>query len=468
MNKKITYYKGLLKCQYLTVDPQKIGNSSTFTKQSKFTLEPRFFCYDVEVIGESEYPEDIEKQHVPYIRQVGEYDVEFNFKGGATDSINSSKLVSLDEIILILNRLQHSVDSDENFETYQLDQYLHQDKKELPYYTSFNAMHGKDTHGRIMGTAFFKKVEYLDENNKPVFQEKKNLIETIVDRLIKGPTIPVGDDSSGGCFGRKKGNNSFFGRILGNPDGSGGCFGGGANGIAGSGNNTGGCFSPNSPIGGIMGNMRQRGCFGQSANPMGCLWPLLALILLLALLLSLFRGCNKQSVAPAPVVIHDTLKVEVEKIDTLEIIKTDTLSYVDSTVKLNYETVNLPNVQFVTNSDTLLPSSAEELSRLAAYLIKNDSLTATIIGHTDTVGKPSENMALSLRRAQSVKRFLESLNVQANRLQAVGKGDTEPKADNNTLEGRLMNRRVEVQLTKTSFVNTTRTKKDKQKNNSNG
>jgi OOP family OmpA-OmpF porin len=74
------------------------------------------------------------------------------------------------------------------------------------------------------------------------------------------------------------------------------------------------------------------------------------------------------------------------------------------------------------------------------------------------VGKSEDNTKLSQRRAESVKRFLGSLGVDPKRLEAVGKGDTQPKADNNLEEGRLMNRRVEVQLTNTEFVTTTRTK----------
>jgi flagellar motor protein MotB len=53
---------------------------------------------------------------------------------------------------------------------------------------------------------------------------------------------------------------------------------------------------------------------------------------------------------------------------------------------------------------------------------------------------------------------LSSLGVDPQRLVAQGKGDKEPKADNNLEEGRLMNRRVEVQLKNTEFVTTKRTK----------
>jgi outer membrane protein OmpA-like peptidoglycan-associated protein len=74
-------------------------------------------------------------------------------------------------------------------------------------------------------------------------------------------------------------------------------------------------------------------------------------------------------------------------------------------------------------------------------------------------------MKLSQRRAESVKRFLTSLGIDEKRLTATGMGDKEPKGDNNTEEGRLMNRRVEVKLTNTEISTTTRTKTDRNKKN---
>jgi outer membrane protein OmpA-like peptidoglycan-associated protein len=119
--------------------------------------------------------------------------------------------------------------------------------------------------------------------------------------------------------------------------------------------------------------------------------------------------------------------------------------------------VSLPNVQFYTDSDILLPSSARELQQLAEYLSKNEAVNATIIGHTDNTGDPQRNLDLSKRRAESVKRFLQSLGVAGDRLQAIGMGDKRPKADNNNKEGRLMNRRVEVQLVTKESTETKRT-----------
>ena len=71
---------------------------------------------------------------------------------------------------------------------------------------------------------------------------------------------------------------------------------------------------------------------------------------------------------------------------------------------------------------------------------------AQIIGHTDNVGGMDKNMQLSYSRAMSVKNYLTQKGIENNRIEAIGKGPTEPRASNDTPEGRLMNRRVEVKI----------------------
>jgi outer membrane protein OmpA-like peptidoglycan-associated protein len=161
-------------------------------------------------------------------------------------------------------------------------------------------------------------------------------------------------------------------------------------------------------------------------------------------------------------VIHDTIVKEVikEKVDTLFITKTDTVSYVDSTTVTTVEMVKLPNVQFYTDADVLLPSSAKELQKLAQYLTDNRNLKATIIGHTDNTGDPQANLSLSKRRAESVLNFLTQLGVKKNRLTSIGMGDRNPIGDNEKEEGRLMNRRVEVRLTEIGKIETKRSNKE--------
>ena len=71
-----------------------------------------------------------------------------------------------------------------------------------------------------------------------------------------------------------------------------------------------------------------------------------------------------------------------------------------------------------------------------------------IIGHTDNRGAQQKNKILSQNRAEAVKQYLIQKGVGTSRLIAIGKGDTEPRASNNTKEGMLMNRRVEIKLLK--------------------
>ena len=69
---------------------------------------------------------------------------------------------------------------------------------------------------------------------------------------------------------------------------------------------------------------------------------------------------------------------------------------------------------------------------------------------TDSIGNGQKNLQLSKMRAETVRNVIISMGVEQNRINAIGKGESEPKADNGTEEGRLMNRRVEVQLEQTS------------------
>lgn len=67
-----------------------------------------------------------------------------------------------------------------------------------------------------------------------------------------------------------------------------------------------------------------------------------------------------------------------------------------------------------------------------------------VVGHTDSTGDPAYNQALSLRRAQSVADYLDSTGVPVDKLRVVGRGSEEPIASNDTREGRMQNRRVDI------------------------
>ena len=104
-------------------------------------------------------------------------------------------------------------------------------------------------------------------------------------------------------------------------------------------------------------------------------------------------------------------------------------------------------IQFASGSAEITAASAATLDQ-AAELLKADAAGAVAIeGHTDDVGDPTTNLALSQERADAVLSGLVDRGVDANRLTAKGFGDARPIADNATAEGKATNRRVVVVVT---------------------
>lgn len=180
---------------------------------------------------------------------------------------------------------------------------------------------------------------------------------------------------------------------------------------------------------------------------------LLSLLLLFSFLKSLFSPDPKNSTGNTETIIHDTIYVNKEK--------PDTLTYIDETTNTTVKMLSLPNVQFEKNKSKLLSSSLSDLNSLADYLLENEDISGEIIGHTDSDGDATANRILSQSRAEEVKRYLVSLGVQESRIKATGKGESEPRTENETAEGRAMNRRVEVKLSQNNSTKTTRTKKER-------
>ncbi len=104
------------------------------------------------------------------------------------------------------------------------------------------------------------------------------------------------------------------------------------------------------------------------------------------------------------------------------------------------------NVQFETASATLKETSKADLDSIAEILLDNPTINVYVEGHTDNVGAPEDNMTLSQNRADAVRAYLISKGVDGTRLASKGYGETQPKAGNDTPEGRAINRRVEVKL----------------------
>jgi outer membrane protein OmpA-like peptidoglycan-associated protein len=98
------------------------------------------------------------------------------------------------------------------------------------------------------------------------------------------------------------------------------------------------------------------------------------------------------------------------------------------------------------NSDALRSAARENLRNLATSLQKYPRTSVLLVGHTDAVGSDSYNQGLSERRASIAASFLRSQGVSGSRAEAVGRGEAEPLASNDTEAGRQENRRVEVAI----------------------
>ncbi|MEX2593413.1 MAG: OmpA family protein [Anditalea sp.] len=102
------------------------------------------------------------------------------------------------------------------------------------------------------------------------------------------------------------------------------------------------------------------------------------------------------------------------------------------------------NLFFDFDKAELKPESISSLKRLNNFLTENPSLSIIILGHTDNVGLPAYNEELSLKRAESVKDYLESNGILPDRLKIQGMGDKQPLSPNDSEENRALNRRIEI------------------------
>jgi outer membrane protein OmpA-like peptidoglycan-associated protein len=107
--------------------------------------------------------------------------------------------------------------------------------------------------------------------------------------------------------------------------------------------------------------------------------------------------------------------------------------------------VALEGITFDTAKAVIKPESKTVLDQIGALLTNDAALRLEIQGHTDNVGAPTANLALSQQRAEAVRKYLvDTHGIAAARLTTAGFGDTRPVADNATEDGRAKNRRVEL------------------------
>ena len=110
------------------------------------------------------------------------------------------------------------------------------------------------------------------------------------------------------------------------------------------------------------------------------------------------------------------------------------------------QTIRLNNIFFDFSKATLREESFHELDRILPYFEKFPNLRIELSGHTDAVGSDAANIKLSDARANSVRQYLVGQGVRIDKIEAVGYGESEPVATNDTDEGRQLNRRVEIKV----------------------
>lgn len=108
--------------------------------------------------------------------------------------------------------------------------------------------------------------------------------------------------------------------------------------------------------------------------------------------------------------------------------------------------VVLKNVHFLFDQSTLTPDAKAVLDGVSDAMTRAADIHVEIGGHTDAKGSDEYNQKLSERRAVSVRKYIVGKGVAGDRMNAAGYGESQPVADNETDEGRELNRRVELKI----------------------
>ena len=103
-------------------------------------------------------------------------------------------------------------------------------------------------------------------------------------------------------------------------------------------------------------------------------------------------------------------------------------------------------INFSIGSAHIEENSTHKIENFATFLLRNRGSMVRVIGHTDSVGKDADNLALSIKRANAVVNKLLEMGVSPSRIKAEGKGERQPIVSNDTDEGKSQNRRIEIIL----------------------
>ena len=145
-----------------------------------------------------------------------------------------------------------------------------------------------------------------------------------------------------------------------------------------------------------------------------------------------FTLCFTQGIVPLD---GGKIKREVAGTDGVD------LEPVDSGLRLS-----IRDLQFVSDSDQLLPSESARLDLIAAALSRIEGRTFLVEGHTAATGRPDAEMRLSVERAKRIVDELSARGIPLGRFIYKGWGGAKPLGDNSSGDGRGLNRRVEITI----------------------
>ena len=206
-------------------------------------------------------------------------------------------------------------------------------------------------------------------------------------------------------------------------------------------------------------------------NLMGKLWPWLLLAILTLAILYFLQGYAQQTEKDAISGVSDNTTVI-----------TNATSMVVPDIKEGYRSIHLPSgtsiqieegsateqlveyllgtqpesdgryifdqIQFESGSAQLVSESQEVIRNLAIIMNAFQTATMQIEGHTDNSGTATSNLRLSQLRADAVKETITQLEVAAERIEAIGLGQSQPRLSNETEAGKHANERVEIIISK--------------------
>ena len=155
------------------------------------------------------------------------------------------------------------------------------------------------------------------------------------------------------------------------------------------------------------------------------------------------KGCPEVFVAKGET---DVLiaKGEVDVVDVVDVVGTKTKSNSNASTY----TFLVSDIYFNQTRAKISKNEIAKLDEVAILMKKDADLNLKIIGHTDDTGDIKLNDHLSMRRARRCYKYLASKGIALNRMIFEGSGATEPKHDNSTEEGKMLNRRVEFAFLK--------------------